>query len=146
MKNITFFRFCTLILLFVFSVSFTYAQDNDDDDDALDLRRERRKNLVIKEYNSDPKGKVQWLDHVRTYNERGLKIEDVEYTRYGLKEKVVYKYDKNDLCTQQVVYDEKGKVKLIKKFEYNNDRTKKKQYNYLPNGRLFTSKDFQYTR
>ena len=41
-------------------------------------------------------------------------------------------------------YDDRNKPVLIKKYEYNTDGTKKKQYNYAPNGKLMTVKVFEY--
>ena len=46
-------------------------------------KRERHKNLTIKEWNTDAKSKTRWLDHVTTYDDQGRKIEEVEYASYG---------------------------------------------------------------
>jgi hypothetical protein len=46
-------------------------------------KRERRKNLVVKEWNKDAKGKNGWLDHVTTYDDQGRKVEEIEYANYG---------------------------------------------------------------
>ena len=42
-------------------------------------------------------------------------------------------------------YNDRNKVYKIRKYEYNDDGTKKKQYNYNPNGKLETVKTFEYT-
>ena len=42
-------------------------------------------------------------------------------------------------------YDDKNHVSRIKKFEYNEDGTKKAQYNYKPNGKLESTKTFEYS-
>ena len=43
-------------------------------------------------------------------------------------------------------YNDKDKVVYVRKFEYNEDGTRKKQYTYLPNGKLHTIKIFEYSR
>ena len=43
-----------------------------------------------------------------------------------------------------MVYDDRNKPIRIRKYEYNADGTKKKQFNYLPNGKLATVKVFEY--
>ena len=48
--------------------------------------------------------------------------------------------------SREVVYNEKDKPVRIRKFEYNADGTKKKQYNYAPNGKLQSVKEFEYIR
>ena len=45
---------------------------------------------------------------------------------------------------KEVVYDDRNKPIRIRKYEYNADGTKKKQFNYLPNGKLATVKVFEY--
>lgn len=108
-------------------------------------KHERKKNLTIEEFNSDAKGKNKWMDHKTVYNPKGYKIEEIEYAVYGQREKVIYEYDANDQCTKEIVYDEHNKVSRIRKYTYNADGTKKMQYNYLPNGRLYSTKLYQYT-
>lgn len=108
-------------------------------------KHERKKNLTIEEFNSDAKGKNKWMDHKTTYNAKGYKIEEIEYAVYGQRERVVFEYDANGMCTKEIVYDEHNKVSRIRKYTYNSDGTKKMQYNYLPNGRLYSTKLYQYT-
>ncbi|MBQ4434159.1 MAG: hypothetical protein II894_08405 [Bacteroidales bacterium] len=43
-----------------------------------------------------------------------------------------------------MVYDSRNKPVRIRKFEYNADGSKKKQYNYLPSGKLESTKVFEY--
>ena len=42
-----------------------------------------KKNLVIKEWNSDPKGGNKVLDHITTFSAEGKKIEEAEYGSDG---------------------------------------------------------------
>jgi hypothetical protein len=101
--------------------------------------------MTIREYNTDAKGKSRWMDHLTVYNAKGLKIEEVEYATYGMREKVIFEYDSQDRCIKEVVYDERNKVSRIRKYDYNADGTKRTQYNYLPNGRLYSTKVYQYS-
>lgn len=135
-------HYLILLLLLVGSTVNTYAQSPE----SLDEKRERRKNLTVREYNSDAKGQSKWMDHLTVYNALGLKVEEVEYAVYGQREKVVFEYDNNNLCVKEVVYDDRNKITRIRKYTYNADGTKKMQYNYLPNGRLYSTKVYQYTR
>ena len=134
-------HYLILLLMFVGCTVNTYAQSAE----SLYEKHEKKKNLTIREYNSDAKGKSKWMDHLTVYNAKGYKIEEVEYTVYGQREKVVFEYDTNDLCIKEIVYDDHNKVSRIRKYTYNADGTKKMQYNYLPNGRLYSTKVYQYT-
>ncbi|OQA49836.1 MAG: hypothetical protein BWY47_00672 [Bacteroidetes bacterium ADurb.Bin302] len=109
-------------------------------------KRERHKNLVVKEWNKDSKGRNGWLDHLTTYDDQGRKIEEIEYANYGMRERVVFFYEEsgNGKVTKEVVYDGRNKAYRIRKYEYNVDGTKKKQYNYMPNGKLYSMKSFEY--
>ncbi|HLP05381.1 MAG TPA: hypothetical protein VK152_08140 [Paludibacter sp.] len=134
-------RSIAIAFLLVCMVSATFAQSPE----SLNEKRGHKKNLTIKEYNTDAKGKSRWLDHVTVYNADGYKIEEVEYATYGIRERVVFSYDDKHFCIKEVVYDDRGKVTRIRKYEYNSDGTKNTQYNYLPNGRLYSTKVYQYS-
>lgn len=107
-------------------------------------KREKRKNLTIKEWNTDAKTRTRWLDHLTIYDDQGRKIEEIEYASYGQKERITYEYAPGGKIDKEVVYDDRNKPVRVRKYEYNEDGTKKKQYNYLPNGRLFSVKIFEY--
>lgn len=108
-------------------------------------KRERKKNLVVKEWNLKQGSKTPYLDNVVTYDEQGRKIEEIEYASYGQKKRVTYEYEGTSTkCTRQVEYDDKNHPTRIKKFEYNDDGTRKVQYNYKPNGKLESTKTFEY--
>ncbi len=109
-------------------------------------KRERHKNLVVKEWNQDAKGKNGWLDHVTTYDDQGRKIEEIEYATYGQAQRTVCFYEdpKIGKVTKEVIYDSRNKVSRIRVYEYNPDGTRKMQYNYLPNGKLYSKKQFDY--
>ena len=46
---------------------------------------------------------------------------------------------------KEVEYNDKNKPARIRKYEYNQNGTKAKQYNYLPNGKLESVKVFEYS-
>lgn len=108
-------------------------------------KRERKKNLVVKEWNTKAGAKTPYLDNMVTYDELGRKVEEIEYASYGQKKRVTYEYEGTSTkCSRQVEYDDKNHATRIKKFEYNDDGTRKRQYNYKPNGKLESTKDFEY--
>lgn len=113
--------------------------------ESLGDKRDRKKNLTVREYNTDAKGKNLWMDHVTVYNANGYKVEEIEYATYGMRERITFEYNGNFQCVKEVVYDDRNKVTRIRKYEYNTDGTKKTQYNYLPNGRLYSTKQYKYS-
>jgi hypothetical protein len=129
----------------LFLIGFAVTALAQSSPESLNEKRERRRNMTVREYNSDAKGKSRWMDHLTVYNAKGLKIEEIEYATYGMRERIVFEYDANDLCVKEIVYDEKNKVSRIRKYLHNPDGTKKTQYNYLPNGRLYSTKVYQYS-
>ena len=109
-------------------------------------KRERKKNLVVKEWNLKSGSKTPYLDNVVTYDALGRKVEEVEYASYGQKKRVVYEYEgESTRCSRQIEYDDKDHVCRVKKYEYNDDGTRAKQYNYKPNGKLECTKTFEYS-
>lgn len=103
-----------------------------------------KRNLTVKEWNTNAGSNARYLDHITTYNAKGLKTEEIEYANYGQKSRTTYEYNDVNQCIKQVVYDSHNKVVRIRKFEYYEDGSKKKQYNYLPNGKLESTKVFEY--
>ena len=102
-----------------------------------------KKNLTIKEWNTDAKGAGKRLDHITTYNADGKKIEEIEYTATGQKWRKRYEYN-GTRCIKELVYDERNKLATIKKYEYDAIGRKKTQYNYDAKGKLQTIKNFEY--
>lgn len=132
-------KFIILFLVLSFVGGTVFAQDKS-------TKRERKKNLVVKEWNTKAGSSTPFLDNMVTYDEHGRKIEEIEYASYGQKKRTVYEYDGSSTkCSRQIEYDDKNHVSRIKKFEYNDDGTKKIQYNYKPNGKLESTKRFEYT-
>ena len=108
-------------------------------------RRERKKNLTVKEWNTDDKTKTRWLDRIKVYDDQGRFVEEIEYATYGQKWRVTSKYDDvTGKVIEEVEYNDRNRATRIKKYEWNADGTKAKQYNYLPNGKLFSVKVYEY--
>ena len=112
------------------------------------VKRENRKGMVLKEWNTAAGDKRAFLDRVTTYDKYGRKIEEIEYASYGQKWRVVSEYPANSDITAKVVreieYNDRDKVVRIRKFEYNEDGSKKCQKNYYPNGKLESVKTYEY--
>lgn len=140
MKKST-FRITSISILLLCTSFLIQAQSPE----SLNEKRERKKNLTIREYNTDAKGSGRWMDHLTVYNRDGYKIEEIEYATYGMRERVTFEYDKEFKCIKEVVYDDRNKVSRIRKYDFNADGTRKTQYNYLPNGRLYSTKVYQYS-
>jgi len=111
-------------------------------------KRENRRGMVLKEWNTAAGDKRAFLDRVTTYDEMGRKIEEIEYASYGQKWRVVSEYPENSDITAKVVreieYNDRDKVVRIRKFEYDEDGVKVRQLNYYPNGKLESVKTFEY--
>ena len=103
-----------------------------------------KKNLIIKEWNSDAKSKARVLDHKTTYNADGKKLEEIEYAAGRQKWRKRYEYGADGKVSRELVYDERNKLQRVKKFEYNEFGRKKTQYNYDAKGKLQTIKVFEY--
>ena len=143
--NFTVLNMIKRLLLFMLVFALIPVSMSAQELDAATLaKRAGRKNLTIKEWNTDAKSKTRWLDRVTTYDSEGRKIEQIEYASYGQKWRETYEDGENGRIVQEVEYDDRDKPKSIRKYEYNADGTKKKQYNYAPNGRLQTIKVFEY--
>ena len=105
-----------------------------------------KKNLVIKEWNTDPRRGKKVLDRVTTYNADGKKIEEIEYGSEGQKWRKRFEYapGAEGKCVKESVYDERNRLNTVKKYEYNEFGRKKTQYNYNAKGKLLTVKVFEY--
>jgi Ni/Co efflux regulator RcnB len=135
-----------VIILAFFAISFgAMAQSVSD---ATIAKRENRRGMVLKEWNTAAGDKRAFLDRVTTYDQFGRKIEEIEYASYGQKWRVVSEYPANSGITAKVVreieYNDRDKVVRIRKFEYDEDGSKVRQLNYYPNGKLESVKTFEY--
>ena len=103
-----------------------------------------KKNLIIKEWNSDGKGTHKVLDHVTTYDHEGHKIEEIEYNSSGQKWRKRFEWGANGRVSRELLYDERNRLVNYKTFEYNEFGKKKTQYTYNPKGKLIGIKVFEY--
>lgn len=108
-------------------------------------KREKRKNLTVKEWNVDAKTNTRWLDHIKVYDNQGRCVEEIEYATYGQRSRVISTYDDvTGKVIEEVEYNDRNKPVRIRRYEWNANGTKAKQYNYLPNGKLYSIKVFEY--
>ena len=135
-----------VILLAFFAISFGASAQAVSD--ATIAKRENRKGMVLKEWNTPAGDKRAFLDRKTTYDEYGRKIEEIEYASYGQKWRVVSEYPANSditaKVTREIEYNDRDKVVRIRKYEYDEDGAKVKQLNYYPNGKLESVKTFEY--
>ena len=103
-----------------------------------------RKNLVVKEWNTDASGHNKVLDHVTTYNADGFKVEEIEYGSSGQKWRKRFERGANGKVSKESVYDEHNRLVSVKKIVYNELGKKKTQYTYNNKGKLVTVKTFEY--
>jgi len=103
-----------------------------------------KKNLVVKEWNTDPKGAHKVLDHMTTYNSEGKKIEEIEYNSDGQKWRKRFEYDANGRVSKEYVYDYRNRLQTYKTFEFNEFAKKKVQYTYNAKGKLLSIKHYEY--
>ena len=129
-------KILTFIALVFAFVATAAAQDT-----SLKINK---KNLVIKEWNTDPKGGNKSLDHVTTYSPEGRKMEEIEYNSDGQKWRKRYEYDAAGKVSTEYVYDHRNRLQTYKKFEYNAFGRKKVQYSYNAKGKLLSIKHFEY--
>ena len=117
-------------------------------------KREKRKNLTVKEWNTDSKTKARWLDHVKVYDNQGRCVEEIEYASYGQRKRITSTYDdvtgkvieevNNTSDREGGIVDTQFAEDYVIEYEWNENGTKAKQYNYLPNGKLYSIKVFEY--
>ena len=135
----------TLLIIMLFLGLCTFAQSVSE---GTVVKRERRRGMTVKEWNTPTGSKQAFLDHVITYDSLGRKIEEIEYASYGQKLRVVSEYPTGSGVTakvsREIEYNDRNKVVRIRKFEYYDDGTKKRQLNYYPNGKLESVKVFEY--
>ena len=128
-------------LLTIIALAFAFASPALAQDTAPKINK---KNLVIKEWNTEPRSGKKVLDHVTTYDSDGKKIEEIEYGSDGQKWRKRFEYGPDGKCSKEMVYNERNRLETVKKYEYNEFGRKKTQYNYNAKGKLLTVKVFEY--
>ncbi|MBR1886989.1 MAG: hypothetical protein IJ813_00825 [Bacteroidales bacterium] len=111
---------------------------------AQEAQKINKKNLVIKEWNTDPKGSSKVLDHVTTFSAEGKKIEEIEYNSDGQKWRKRFEYGPDGKLSKELVYDNRNRLQTYKTFEWNEFSRKKVQYTYSAKGKLLTIKQYEY--
>lgn len=112
---------------------------------AQDAPKINKKNLVIKEWNTDVRTNRKVLDQVTTYNSDGKKIDEVEYSSDGRQKwRKRYEYGADGKVNKEMLYDENNRLVNYKKIEYNEFGRKKVQYTYNPKGKLVSVKIYEY--
>ena len=111
---------------------------------AQEAAKINKKNLVIKEWNTDPKGGNKVLDHITTFSSEGKKVEEIEYSTNGQKWRKRFEYGPDGRVSRELVYDDRNKLQTYKKFEFNEFGKKKIQYTYNPKGQLISIKHYEY--
>ena len=111
---------------------------------AQEPQKMNKKNLVVKEWNTDPKGGNKVLDHVTTFSAEGKKVEEIEYSTSGQKWRKRFENGPDGRDSRELVYDERNRLQTYKKFEFNEFGKKKVQYTYNPKGKLLSIKNYEY--
>ena len=135
------------LLLFLFFLSLIIPAFAQQVTPETLIKRQKRKGLTVKEWNTQVGSRTPFLDHVTTYDSLGRKIEEIEYASYGQKSRVVSEYvdaaDPASKVLREIEYNDRDKVVRIKKYEYNDDGSRKRQLNYYPNGKLESVKEYE---
>ena len=111
---------------------------------AQEPQKMNKKNLVIKEWNTDPKGGNKVLDHVTTFSPEGKKMEETEYGSDGQKWRKRFEYGPDGKVSRELVYDNRNRLHTYKTFEWNEFGKKKVQYTYNAKGKLLSIKHYEY--
>lgn len=111
---------------------------------AQEPQKMNKKNLVIKEWNTDPKGGNKVLDHVTTFSPEGKKTEEIEYNSDGQKWRKRFEYGPDGKVSRELVYDNHNRLQTYKTFEWNEFGRKKVQYTYNAKGKLLSIKHYEY--
>ena len=128
-------RILTLAAALLLALPFLQAQE---------VQKINKKNLVIKEWNTDARTNARVLDHVTTYSPEGKKIEEIEYSGSRQKWRKRYEYGADGKVSRELIYNEYNKLEAVKKYTYNEFGRKHTQYNYDGRGKLQTIKVFEY--
>ena len=137
MKRFGFLLGTALVLLLASGIGAA-AQDN------TATQKIDKRNLVIKEWNTDARSNNRTLDHVTTFSPDGKKLEESEYGSSGQNWRKRFKYNEAGKCVQEDIYDERNRLNSVKKIEYNEFGRKKTQTTYTPKGKVVSIKHYEY--
>ena len=110
------------------------------------MARNKGRKMTVKEWKTTPDGKNKWVDHIEVYNAQGELIAEEEYADFGrtLSWRSEYTYNKQGQLTQEVVYNARGKVQKVRKFEYDANGVCTRRLNYSANGILNSYRQFEF--
>jgi len=103
-----------------------------------------KRDLITREWNTDVRTNVKFLDHETIYDSNGKKIEETEYSRLGREWTKKYEYGEGGKVSRELTYNEFGKLDNIQTFEYNEFGKKKAVYTYDAKGKMVRIKIFEY--
>ena len=104
-----------------------------------------KKNLIVKEWNTDVRTNNKYLDRVKIYNELGKKVEEIEYNSVGgqVWRKRYEHNGPNGKVNKEYLYDQNNRLINYKIIEYN-EMGKKTQTTYTPSGKVKSIKVYEY--
>lgn len=110
------------------------------------MAAESGQRLTVNEWKVTPDGRNRWIDHVEVYDEAGRMVEEREYADFGrtLTWRSEYTYNELGQLTREVVYNERGRVTKVRKFEYDENGVCTRRLNYNANGTLNSYREFEY--
>lgn len=114
------------------------------DQTSVPTKKINKKNLVVKEWNTDARTNVRMLDHVTTFNADGQKIEEIEYNSEGQKWRERYEYATNGKKVRELIYDGLNRLVQVKKYQYNEYGKKNLTYTYNAQGKIIAIKNYEY--
>ncbi len=103
-----------------------------------------RSNMTVKEWKVDAATNQKVLDHVTIYNEKGKKVEEVEYDGKGQKWRKKYEHGTNGKVAREYVYNQVNKLDNYRTFEFDEFGRKKTEYVYDSKGKLKRYKVYEY--
>lgn len=124
--------------------SVTFSDTTFVDQDIFPSKKINKKNLVVREWNTDVRTNVRMLDHVTTFNAEGQKIEEIEYNSEGQKWRERYEYGTNGKKVRELIYDGHNRLVQVKKYQYNEYGKKTITYTYNSQGKLISIKNYEY--
>lgn len=133
------------IALLLLALLTTIAATADYPDRGTRARKEQKR-MVVKEWKTTPDGKNRWIDHTETYNAKGQKVAEAEYSDFGrrLAWRSELSYNEAGQLVRVVVYDERNKVSKVRKYEYDAEGNCTRRLNYQANGVLNSYRDFEF--
>ena len=111
---------------------------------GLPKKNLNKRNLVVKEWNTDVASNVRTLDHITTFNAEGKKIEEIEYNSEGQKWRERYEYNAKGVKIRELVYNGRNRLLYVKKYKYNEYGKKEMTYTYNSQGKLIAIKYYEY--